>query len=157
MGDFSKGKVHKTNGLWWVLECFLLLLKIKLPGRLFWQIWYSTVFWGFLRCSPYSSVFWFVSSAVAFSFSSFLKKKRLLIVLKFLFYPLFFFPFMFTYRIVFLTFPKVCLPLTFCLNDFFWVCLTFALVFSSITVCYVESLFGPTRKSSLWAIFPTVD
>ena len=52
MGDFSKGGVHKTDGLWWVifakggvhknrwvLECFSLLLKIKLPGCLFRQIW----------------------------------------------------------------------------------------------------------------------
>ena len=60
MGDFSKGGVHKTDGMWWVifqrgeyikpmafdgsffkggstqnwwvLECILLLLKIKRPG-----------------------------------------------------------------------------------------------------------------------------
>ena len=37
MGDFSKGGVHKTDGFWWVLEFFLLLLKIKRPGRLFRQ------------------------------------------------------------------------------------------------------------------------
>ena len=66
MGDFSKGGVHKTDWLWWVIfqrgeytkpigcdgwffkggstqnrwvwEFYLLLLKIKRPGRLFWQI-----------------------------------------------------------------------------------------------------------------------
>ena len=51
MGDFSKGGVHKTDGLWWVilqrgeytknqwlLEVYVLLLKIKRPGRLFRQI-----------------------------------------------------------------------------------------------------------------------
>ena len=31
MGDFSKGGVHKTDGVWKIL----LLLKIKRPGRLF--------------------------------------------------------------------------------------------------------------------------
>ena len=41
--DFSKGGVHKTDGLWWVLECFLLLLKIRHPGRLFRQIRYIFV------------------------------------------------------------------------------------------------------------------
>ena len=69
MGDFSKGGVHKTDGLWWVIFkgggstqnrwglmgdfskggvhktdgfgiVFLLLLKIKRPGRLFRQIRY---------------------------------------------------------------------------------------------------------------------
>ena len=54
MGDFSKGGVHKTDGFWWVIfqrgeytkpiafggfwNVFLLLPKIKRPGRLFWQI-----------------------------------------------------------------------------------------------------------------------
>ena len=33
------GGVHKTDGFWWVLEFFLLLIKIKRPGRLFRQIW----------------------------------------------------------------------------------------------------------------------
>ena len=42
MEDFSKGGVHKTDGSWWFLELFLLLLKIKRPGRLFWQIRYLT-------------------------------------------------------------------------------------------------------------------
>ena len=55
MGDFSKGGVHKTNGCWWVIfqrvprvhktdgfwwvwNVFLLHLKVKRPGRLFWQV-----------------------------------------------------------------------------------------------------------------------
>ena len=44
VGDFSKGGVHKTDGFWWVLECFLLLLKIKRPGRLFRKIRYLQFF-----------------------------------------------------------------------------------------------------------------
>ena len=40
MGDFSEGEVHKTDGFWWGLECFLLLLKIKRPGHLLRQIRY---------------------------------------------------------------------------------------------------------------------
>ena len=56
MGDFSKGGVHETDGFWWVVfqrreytkpmgfdgfwNVFLLLLKIKRPGRLFRQIRY---------------------------------------------------------------------------------------------------------------------
>ena len=36
-GWFFKGK-HETDGVSWVLECFLLFQKIKDPGRLFWQI-----------------------------------------------------------------------------------------------------------------------
>ena len=35
MGDFSKGGVHETDGFWWVSGIFLLLLKIKRPGRYF--------------------------------------------------------------------------------------------------------------------------
>ena len=37
MDDFSKGRVHKTDGFW---NVFLLLLKIKRSGRLFRQIRY---------------------------------------------------------------------------------------------------------------------
>ena len=55
MSDFSKGGVHKTDMFWWVMfskggvhtmafdefwNVFLLLLKIKLPGRLFRKIRY---------------------------------------------------------------------------------------------------------------------
>ena len=32
MGDFSKGGVHKTDGFWWVLECFFIASKNLAPG-----------------------------------------------------------------------------------------------------------------------------
>ena len=75
MGDFSKGGVHKTDGLWWVifqrgeymkpmdfdgwffkggstwnrwlLEIVLLLSKIERPGRLFRQIRHTSSSYGF--------------------------------------------------------------------------------------------------------------
>ena len=40
IGDFSKGGVHKTEGFW---NVFLLLPKIKRPGRLFQQIRYHVL------------------------------------------------------------------------------------------------------------------
>ena len=71
MGDFSKGGVHEIDGLWWVIfqrgkytkpmafdgfeMFFLLLLKIKRPGRLFRQIRYSSI----STFSIFSSLLWF--------------------------------------------------------------------------------------------------
>ena len=49
VGDFPKGGVHKTDGFWWILQCFLLHLKIKRPGRLFRQN--DVIVWGKLSCS----------------------------------------------------------------------------------------------------------
>ena len=37
---FQRGEYTKPMEFWWVVECFLLLLKIKRPGRLFRQIRY---------------------------------------------------------------------------------------------------------------------
>ena len=53
-GDFSKGGVHNTDGFW---NVFLLLLKIKLPGRLFRQIRYMYIFVHFIHIYLTSLVF----------------------------------------------------------------------------------------------------
>ena len=53
MGGFSKGGLHETDGWFfkggstqnrWVLEFVLLSIKMKRPGRLFWQIRYVCMF-----------------------------------------------------------------------------------------------------------------
>ena len=58
MDDFSKGGLHETDGLWWVLEMFFTVSKNQAPGAFIsansvFEDERATDFFGFAETQPY--------------------------------------------------------------------------------------------------------